>query len=1185
MIGGGALVDRSAASPALVAARRRKTTKFEDSIISRHRHQDQHRVRLDGRRRRQHRRQFARERLQPRRPRQHRHRRSRPDRRSRGVPRLRPRRAGRGNPEGRAQEGSAAPGNLSQAARDPRPAQQAVGVRDRRGRALLGVAADRAKSGRRRSALGRQLDPEQSDVRRGRRRGCRGRGRCGRRRRRPPQTRRRRRRRAEREGRGGARSDSACRDVRERHRRYRRRARFQARRGNLDLAVVGTARPKSPIDILAGASARSRSPRRAHGMRHAALERGAATRRTAAAAGAADRRAAALAAKACRHIEADRRWRTTSTSRSTTREKPAPMRPGRRRSRRRATAAARAVARPSAGGDRSRQARPVVRSASARRSKIRRRRCSTASGTTPRPSSISPRPIRKWATSKARARSCRKCCTRATTSRNPKRSRCSRSSADRISTTRTRAAEPNPPPVSLCVEHRKHVDVVHAHRPRTRIRGHRVHGLAIAAGRARRAGRARARARRDRRSTPCATIAAGRTDAGVHATMQIVHFDTDVERPATAWVRGVNAHLPPTSRCCGRGRGSAAEFHARFAATARHYTYLLARSARCGRRSSPAASAGTIGRSTSTRCARPRGALVGTHDFSAFRAAECQAKSPVKTLSTIDDRRRRRSSSASISRANAFLHHMIRNIVGALVYVGAGKQARDWIADLLAARDRTRAAPTFAPDGLYLTGADYDARGACRRRGARLRCRSHDGARDTRCARASRSAASPASRTALAAARRGRRRDRPRLLGRARRACVDRRARARDRATRCRRSCRSSALFVDPEPAQVRRCLPRCRSTSCNSTATKPPEFCRAFGRPYVKAVPVAQGARRRFARIRGAVCRTPRGSCSMRRRRAGCRAARGGRSTGACCRGELPRPLILSGGLDAANVGEAIRRVRPWAVDVSSGVEARRRRRTPDQGHQGSRADRRVHRGSAPCRCTDLPRSSDARGHFGPYGGVFVAETLIRALDELQGAVRALPRTIPAFVAEFEYELAHYVGRPSPVYHAKRWSEQVGGAQIWLKREDLNHTGAHKINNCIGQALLARRLGKPRVIAETGAGQHGVADGDGRRALRHGMRRLHGLGGRAAPGAERLPHEAAGRDGRAGRIGLEDAEGRAERGDARLGHQRREDVLHHRHRRRPASVPDDGARLPERDRRRVPRRRCRKPRAASPTR
>ena len=129
-----------------------------------------------------------------------------------------------------------------------------------------------------------------------------------------------------------------------------------------------------------------------------------------------------------------------------------------------------------------------------------------------------------------------------------------------------------------------------------------------------------------------------------------------------------------------------------------------------------------------------------------------------------------------------------------------------------------------------------------------------------------------------------------------------------------------------------------------------------------------------------------------------------------------------------------------------------------------------------------DLP---DARGHFGPYGGVFVAETLIHALDELREAYDR-SRTDPEFQAELRYELKHYVGRPTPVYHAKRLSQKYGGAQIFLKREDLNHTGAHKINNTIGQALLARRMGKPRVIAETGAGQHGVATATV--AARYGM-------------------------------------------------------------------------------------------------
>lgn len=116
-----------------------------------------------------------------------------------------------------------------------------------------------------------------------------------------------------------------------------------------------------------------------------------------------------------------------------------------------------------------------------------------------------------------------------------------------------------------------------------------------------------------------------------------------------------------------------------------------------------------------------------------------------------------------------------------------------------------------------------------------------------------------------------------------------------------------------------------------------------------------------------------------------------------------------------------------------------------------------------------------DEAGHFGRYGGSFIGETLVPAVAQLREAYLHY-RDDPAFRAEFEYELAHYVGRPTPIYHARRLSEQAGGAQIFLKREDLNHTGAHKINNVIGQAMLARRMGKPRIIAETGAGQHGVA-------------------------------------------------------------------------------------------------------------
>ena len=129
-----------------------------------------------------------------------------------------------------------------------------------------------------------------------------------------------------------------------------------------------------------------------------------------------------------------------------------------------------------------------------------------------------------------------------------------------------------------------------------------------------------------------------------------------------------------------------------------------------------------------------------------------------------------------------------------------------------------------------------------------------------------------------------------------------------------------------------------------------------------------------------------------------------------------------------------------------------------------------------------DLP---DSHGHFGPYGGIFVAETLISALEDLRIQYERY-RSDADFQAEFAHELKHYVGRPTPIYHAKRWSAPLGGAQILLKREDLNHTGAHKINNAMGQALLARRMGKSRVIAETGAGQHGVATATV--AARYGM-------------------------------------------------------------------------------------------------
>jgi len=208
-------------------------------------------------------------------------------------------------------------------------------------------------------------------------------------------------------------------------------------------------------------------------------------------------------------------------------------------------------------------------------------------------------------------------------------------------------------------------------------------------------------------ASPVAVAAAGRTDAGVHAVSQIVHFDTGAARPSTAWVRGVNALLPAAASVLW-SCAVADDFHARFAANARHYTYLLM--TRAQRPALLARNVGWYHHPLDVDAMRAgAAALTGTHDFSAFRAAECQAKSPVKTLSALsiegDDERVRFDFSA-----NAFLQHMVRNIIGSLVYVGAGREPPEWIGALLAARDRTKAAPTFAASGLYLAGADYDAR-------------------------------------------------------------------------------------------------------------------------------------------------------------------------------------------------------------------------------------------------------------------------------------------------------------------------------------------------------------------------------------------------------------------------------------------------------------------------------------------
>ena len=206
---------------------------------------------------------------------------------------------------------------------------------------------------------------------------------------------------------------------------------------------------------------------------------------------------------------------------------------------------------------------------------------------------------------------------------------------------------------------------------------------------------------------PINVIAAGRTDTGVHASLQVVHFETQVEREATAWVRGGNQFLPDDASI----RWAvplADDFHARFAARSRRYVYLLA-----SRPQRPGLHTGRIGWThwplDMARIEAALPALWGTHDFSAFRAADCQAKSPVKTIHSATVQQR-----GAVLRfdfhANAFLHHMIRNIMGTLVYIGSGRQSSGWMNELIAQRDRKLAAPTFSPAGLYLAGIEYDSR-------------------------------------------------------------------------------------------------------------------------------------------------------------------------------------------------------------------------------------------------------------------------------------------------------------------------------------------------------------------------------------------------------------------------------------------------------------------------------------------
>ncbi len=202
-------------------------------------------------------------------------------------------------------------------------------------------------------------------------------------------------------------------------------------------------------------------------------------------------------------------------------------------------------------------------------------------------------------------------------------------------------------------------------------------------------------------------IAAGRTDAGVHALEQVVHFDTSIERPISAWVRGTNSMLPDSIAVLW-AHPVPDEFHARFSAHARSYRYLLInRQVRCAVQHGKAGWFHTP--LDVEKMIDAAQYLLGEHDFSAFRSSECQAKSPIKNLAQLEIQKKDDTIVFDL-KADAFLHHMVRNIVGCLVYVGKGNHPPQWMAEVLDSRDRSRGAPTFAPDGLYLRRISYDAK-------------------------------------------------------------------------------------------------------------------------------------------------------------------------------------------------------------------------------------------------------------------------------------------------------------------------------------------------------------------------------------------------------------------------------------------------------------------------------------------
>jgi len=273
-------------------------------------------------------------------------------------------------------------------------------------------------------------------------------------------------------------------------------------------------------------------------------------------------------------------------------------------------------------------------------------------------------------------------------------------------------------------------------------------------------------------------------------------------------------------------------------------------------------------------------------------------------------------------------------------------------------------------------------------------------------------------------------------------------------------------LFVNAAPEFVQHVLAQVPLDILQFHGEESPEYCQSFSRPYIKAVRMKPGTNvndfaQQYPTARAILLDTF---------VAGVQGGTGQTFDWKMIPKHCTKPIILAGGLTPENVNEAIRATRPYAVDISGGVE---KIKGIKDAHKISAFMKGITMTAESHNSQlDLP---DSHGHFGRFGGQFVGETLMRPLEELRQAYQRYMKD-SEFLAELNDDLHHFVGRPSPLYHAVRWSNLLGGAQIYLKREDLNHTGAHKINNTVGQALLAKRMGKMRVIAETGAGQHGVA-------------------------------------------------------------------------------------------------------------